>query len=213
MDIMGQPETTSAAKSATAKTTSIDDDRVLLLRIAQKDRVAFTALYHRNHQRLSRFLYRVTRRPDLVDELINDVMFVVWQKAAKFGGRSRVSTWILGIAYHKALKALDVVHNAADRFSAEVVEAIDRNGPEAALMNQQLQARLEVALQALPVEQRTVVELTFYHGYLYREIAEITGCSVNTIKTRSYHARKRLRKLLPELSHDVDAHKSNEAPQ
>jgi RNA polymerase sigma factor (sigma-70 family) len=51
---------------------------------------------------------------------------------------------------------------------------------------------------SLSVEQRAVVELTFYHGYTYREIATIVDCPVDTVKTRMFHARRRLKALLAE---------------
>ena len=57
-------------------------------------------------------------------------------------------------------------------------------------------------LEKLPPEQRAVVELTYFHGHSYQEIGEIVGCPVNTVKTRMFHARAKLRKLLPELGGD-----------
>src|SRR5579871_5384405 len=78
----------------------------LLSRVAQADRAAFESLYRRYHPRLTRFLMRVTRRHDHIDDVINDTFWLVWRKAAEFRGSSRVSTWIFGIAYRCALRAL-----------------------------------------------------------------------------------------------------------
>jgi RNA polymerase sigma-70 factor (ECF subfamily) len=58
------------------------------------------------------------------------------------------------------------------------------------------------ALDALSPAQRAVVELTYFGGYSYDEIATITGCCVNTVKTRMFHARAKLRKALPALAKD-----------
>jgi len=58
------------------------------------------------------------------------------------------------------------------------------------------------AIMLLPPKQRAVVELTYQFGYSYEEIAEIVGCPPNTVKTRMFHARAKLRELLPELGHE-----------
>ena len=83
-----------------------EDELTLLRRVAAKDRKAFEALYHLYYRRLFGYLLKLTRRVDLVEEVLNDVMLAMWSGAPSFDGRSRLSTWIFGIAYHKALKAL-----------------------------------------------------------------------------------------------------------
>lgn len=73
---------------------SLDDvtDRMLLRRMTSGDRDALATLYRSYHGRLCRFLSRVTRRPDVIEETINDCFWIVWQKASDFRGDSRVST-------------------------------------------------------------------------------------------------------------------------
>lgn len=181
-----------------------DDELGLLARIAAKDRRAFETIYHRYHRRLFVYLFKITRRADVVEELVNDVMMVVWQSAARFDGVSRPSTWILGIAYRKALKALsrrrEPVEEPASRPFERVVE-----GPDRLFARREEATVLGRALARLSPEQRAVVELTYYFGYSYREIAEIAGCPINTVKTRMFHARRRLRDALPELGRASDA--------
>jgi RNA polymerase sigma-70 factor (ECF subfamily) len=177
-----------------------ESETVLLRRIAAKDRRAFEALYHAYYRRLFAYLFKTVRRPELAEEVLDDVMLAVWTGATGFNGRSRPSTWIFGIAYHKALKALA----RQGRHSAEVEETdgeepMTEDGPEMLLARREMADVLGRALRALPLEQRTVVELTYYHGFAYQEIAEIMGCPVNTVKTRMFHARRRLRELLPGM--------------
>ena len=71
--------------------------------------------------------------------------------------------------------------------------------PESLAARRELATVLGRALCSLSPEQRAVVELTYYYGLAYTEIAEIVGCPVNTVKTRMFHARRRLKELLPEL--------------
>ena len=81
-------------------------ERELLARIAARDRQAMREFYLIYHRRLARFLSRLTSRYEVVEEIINDTLVVVWQKAGDFRGDSRVSTWIIGIAYRRGLKSL-----------------------------------------------------------------------------------------------------------
>ncbi len=81
-------------------------ERALLARIAAHDSAAMKELYLLYHRRLARFLMRLTTRYELAEEIINDTFWVVWQHAGDFRGASRVSTWILGIAYRRGLKTL-----------------------------------------------------------------------------------------------------------
>ncbi len=184
--------------SRTASTP--ESEAALLRRIAAKDRRAFEALYHAYYRRLFAYLFKTVRRPELVEEVLDDVMLAVWTGAAGFNGSSRPSTWIFGIAYHKALKALA----RQDRHKAETEESdgeepMTEEGPEGLLARREMADVLGRALRSLPLEQRTVVELTYFQGFAYQEIAEIMGCPVNTVKTRMFHARRRLRELLPGL--------------
>jgi RNA polymerase sigma-70 factor (ECF subfamily) len=176
------------------------EEATLLRRIAAGDRLAFESLYRGYFPRLTRFLERVVRRPHVVEEVLNDAMLVVWRKAASFNGESKVSTWIFSIAYRKALKAIK-------RFD-EPVEADDRElestqpGPEGQLMQRQRWELLLQQIGRMSAEQRAVIELTYYHGYAYREIAQIMGCPVDTVKTRMFHARRRLRQFVSERAGD-----------
>ena len=176
-----------------------EDDRELIRRVADKDRRAFETLYQRYGPRLQRYLSRLIQRPDVAEEALDDVMLVVWQNAARFNDRSRVSTWILGIAHYKALKARARLAGRLSETPVSDQQVADGEGPEDATMRGELDRLLAKGLEALSPEQRVVVELTFYQERSYHEIAEITRCPVNTVKTRMFHARKRLAPLLTAL--------------
>jgi RNA polymerase sigma-70 factor (ECF subfamily) len=176
-----------------------DDDPELIRRIAAKDRRAFEALYQRYVHRLQRYLSRQIQSPELAEEVLDDVMLVVWKSAARYNQASRVSTWIFGIAHHKAMKAWARLGARPAGTPLTDDEAAGGEGPEDATMRGELDRLLVKSLAALSPEQRAVVELTFYHGRSYQEIAEITRAPVNTVKTRMFHARRRLAPLLTAL--------------
>ena len=73
---------------------SSTDELTLLRKVAAKDRKAFETLYHLYYRRLFGYLLKMTRRAELVEEVLNDVMLAIWKGAASFDGRSRPSTSI-----------------------------------------------------------------------------------------------------------------------
>ncbi len=179
------------------------DEAALIERIAGGDGAAFRALYDHYYHRLRRFLRRFLRREDWAEEIVNDTLYVVWCKAPEFRGQSRLSTWIMGIAYRRALKALNSsAHRAADCAVAwDALEAeMPDGGRDAAEETREQREWLDAALAELPFEQRMALELTYYLGHSCEEIATIMDCPVNTVKTRMFHARAKLRLRLPALA-------------
>jgi RNA polymerase sigma-70 factor (ECF subfamily) len=187
--------------------SSVAHELELMARVARHDRRAFEELYTLYHRRLARFLTRLTRRYDLAEEIINDTFWVVWRNARDFRGDSQPSTWILGIAYRKARNAFRSAARARARQNLEATSfplTTEEPAREA-----ELRDWLAHALERLPVEQRLAVELCYELGHSCEEIATIMGCPVNTVKTRLFHARAKLQKLLPELAGRTRARDAN----
>jgi RNA polymerase sigma factor (sigma-70 family) len=164
-----------------------------------RDRQAFEVLYQRYARRLYSYLAKFLRQPESIEEVLNDVMFVVWQNAERFDYTSRLSTWIFGIAYHKALKALSRVPKEPSCTLPDTPQYSHQDDPEEVMTRREIGHTIARALRALSPQQRAVVELTFYDECSYGEIAAITKCPVNTVKTRMFHARRRLAPLLAKL--------------
>lgn len=174
-----------------------DDARDLdwLRRIARGDRSAFEAFYREYHGRLTRFLARLTPQRTLVEEVVNDTLWTVWRNAPAFRGSSRVSTWVMGIAWRCGLKAVRRAGGAPSDPAAEPAE------PPATqpFLEYEKSDWIRQGLAQLPVEQRTTLELAYYFGHSLEEIAQIMECPVGTVKGRMFHARIKLRNLLPAL--------------
>ena len=169
----------------------------LIARIADGDRKALEELYTLYHRRMARFLTRLTHRYELSEEIINDTFWVVWRKAGEFRGDSQPSTWIFGIAYRKARNAF----RAAARQRTETnLESADLPASSEPFRSEVLRDWLNQALAQLPPEQGLAVQLCYELGHSCEEIAAITKCPVNTVKTRLFHARAKLQKLLPQLA-------------
>jgi RNA polymerase sigma-70 factor (ECF subfamily) len=168
---------------------------MLMQQIATGDAEAFECLYQRYTVRLAGYLTRHLGSPDQVDEVINDVMLIVWQQAIGFRPVSSVSTWLFGIARNKAYKA----GNRSQRpsllpFLLEAERATD--DPEHTLQQRERESELASALQLLSAEQRTIVEWTYDHGLHAQEIAQRLGISAHTVRSRLKLARRHLATLL-----------------
>jgi RNA polymerase sigma-70 factor (ECF subfamily) len=180
-----------------------DRERELVSKVGRGDRDAFRELYLHYHRRLARFLMRMTRRREDAEEIINDTLWIVWQRAADFRGASQVSTWIMGIAYRRALNMIRraATHDRVMALERAEGETAARDGVHA-MENRQL---LDFALAQLPLEQRLVLEFTYLLDHSCEEVAEIMECPVNTVKTRMFNARRKLRELLAEHRADWGA--------
>ena len=120
---------------------------------------------------------------------------MIWQHAADFRGASRVSTWVFGIAYRRGLKTLKRVRPDLVAEEGEAPEQFEEPWLQA-----ELREWLGLALDKLPHEQRIVLELAYHLGHSCEEIATIMQCPVNTVKTRMFHARRKLKGLLTTLA-------------
>jgi RNA polymerase sigma-70 factor (ECF subfamily) len=180
---------------ANARQYSKQQDDELLRAVARGESQALDVLYLGYHRRLARFLSRIAPRYETVEEIINDTFMVVWQHAREFRGASRVSTWIIGIAYRIALKSLRGNDGLQRAKSADNLPEDSFDPMEAT----ELSDWLAHALIHLPLEQRLTMELAYHMGHSIDEIAEITGSPAGTVKARMFHAREKLRQSLPTL--------------
>ena len=188
------PLTTMKANTNHASASDDRRERQLLVRIAKSDRAAFEELFKVYHPRLFRFVFRVTASYRTADELANDVLLIVWQSADTYRGDSRVSTWIFGIAYRQSLRRLRKRRYTMLPMSDELVvdDYSDRR------LEQEDWVRR--GIDELPPKQRLTVMLVYYLGLTCEETAAATGSPVNTVKTRMFHARQKLRVSLRKSS-------------
>lgn len=168
------------------------DEYALLQRIAESDTSAFEVFYKLYYPRLFRFILRMTHQPESVEELIQETLLVIWEKPDRFNHESKISTWVFGIAYNKALKSMSKhARRSNDIDVDDLIEMIGDSTANPALIRES-QDWLSCALDILSPDQRAVIELTFYHDLPYQDIAKILNCPENTVKTRMFHARKKL---------------------
>lgn len=171
-------------------------DRQLIRSTAGGSEADFAALYDRYSTPLYTYLVRLTKERSVAEELLQEVFLAVWQGAGRFDGRSKVSTWLYRIAHHKAVDWLRR-HRPLRLQEAEQLPAGE--GPEEAAFGAWRAGRLREALDELSPDHRAVLELTFFAGLSYREIARVVGCPVGTVKSRMSYARRYLKEILERM--------------
>ena len=182
-----------ALQAGAAVTVERDDH--LIERLALRDLDAFETFYKTYRPKLRGFILNIVSNEEAVDEVFDDVMMVVWNKIADFEGRSKLSTWVFSIAYRRALKErgkpVEVEYTEAVT-EPEVVEG----EAERALEEGRTRDRIKTALTKLPSDQGTVVRLAYFEGLSYRDISAVMQCPEDTVKTRMFHARRKLKAAL-----------------
>ena len=170
-----------------------DDHLIERLRLGDLD--AFEAFYKAYRPKLRGFILNIVSNEEAVDEVFDDVMMVVWKKIADFEGRSKLSTWVFSIAYRRALKERGrriEVEYTDEVAAAEIAESAAEQEVEAG----RTRGRIKAALFKLPPDQGSVVRLAYFEGLSYREISAIMDCPEDTVKTRMFHARRKLKAAL-----------------
>lgn len=188
---------TSEAKEINgSKYSKLDDNELLALIGTNRDRDALTELYNRYRLPLGHFIQREMSGTKLVEEVYNDVMLVVWNKASGFRGESKVSTWIFGIAYRTRLTHSRKESRHDHCGTGEFMDNVQIEDESDLETRTSVSEALHAAMIELSKDHRAVIELAYFHGYSTAEIADIVGCPKNTVKTRLFHARNKLKAML-----------------
>jgi len=192
----GLIRTSERAATGAKKTAKATTDETLLGLIAMQDQAAMRLLYARHNVRVFRFVLRLVGNEATAEEVVTEVFLDVWRNAARFEGRAQVGTWILGIARFKALSARR--RRTLGEIDDDALEAIEDTAdtPEAVCATTERSAILQDCLKQLSQAHREVVDLIYYHEQTIDEVARIIGIPENTVKTRVFHARKKIAELL-----------------
>ena len=177
-------------------------DEALLVRSASGDRVAFAELYDRVSPQVIGVALRVLRDRALAEEVAQEVLTEVWQKAGRFDpDRGSAAGWIVTFAHRRAVDRVRSEQAARDRNDRVAHRDQERSYDHVA---DEVERRLEhwqvrEAVSRLTDRQREAIELAYFGGHTYREVASVLGIPEGTAKSRLRDALARLRTLLDEL--------------
>lgn len=175
-----------------------EKDAILLKRIAEGDRDAFTELYKLFQPRLIKFCSRMLKNDiALAADIADEAMIEVWKSAGTFSGLSQPSTWIHSIARFRMIgylrKNKEVLQD--DNYEQLNIEDTDLQPDDEMAVSERNDQLIE-DIGKLSDKHREVIELVYFRELSIRDISEMLDVSENTVKTRMFYARKHLRSIL-----------------
>jgi RNA polymerase sigma-70 factor (ECF subfamily) len=197
-----------SVKPMTAKDHSSADDQALVRAAQRGDMAAFEELVARHRDKIYARAYSMMRNEEDAIDLSQEAWVKGWQRLAQFQGESSFGTWMTRIVINLCLDQL----RKQKRQRTESIEAMDEESggverqmpvvtvnPTAGLERGELRQRIDRALGQLSYEHRTVLVLHEFEEMEYKEIAKTMGCSIGTVMSRLFYARRKLAVLLADL--------------
>lgn len=185
---------------ATGKGMELDNQTVLglLEKVASGDETAFTTLYRSVNRRVFAFALNQLRDETRAEEIVVDALHEVWKHPERFNATCKFSTWVIGIARYKILNAFRANAHSTDELTDEMSETIasDEAGPLDLAVLRQREKGVRECMEKLTADHRECMHLVFFEGLSLGEIADLQACPENTIKTRLFHARQKIKNCL-----------------
>ena len=199
------------------------DDADLVQAARRGDRDAFKTLFERYHRRAYTLAFGVVRNQDDALDVVQDAFIKAHKYLDKFEGTSSFFTWLYRIVMnlaidhirkHRRIKPVELdEQHVEDVADDTLVPKILGGNPGRALMDKQIRARIDQALDELSDNHRAVLVMRELEGMSYEEMAQAMGCSKGTIMSRLFHARKNMQKRLLDLVDLVDGKVSEPEPE
>jgi RNA polymerase sigma-70 factor, ECF subfamily len=187
--------------AASARANGIADDcKALLAAVAERgDHSAFARLFDRFASRIETYLRRLGAERALAEDLTQDVMLVIWQRAGRYDPtRAAASTWIFTIARNRLIDALRR-QRGEQRTDGDAIEVLAGDDTEQSFYLTQLQRYLRHAVTLLPSEQNQLIEQGYFRDKTQAALADELDLPLGTVKSRQRLALGRLRRHLEPL--------------
>ena len=176
------------------------NDEDLLERICERDVEALAELYDRYGGQAFALAYRILSDRGMAEEVTQDAFLSVWRQAATYrSSAGRVRPWLLAIVHHRAIDRTRRVRERHPQAALDEAWMVPAGGDVFADVYRGVQRRhILEALAALPAEQRAAINLAYFQGNTFAEIADMTGVPAGTVKSRVRLGIAKLRSLLDE---------------
>jgi RNA polymerase sigma-70 factor (ECF subfamily) len=178
--------------------SDINHVKDLQQRIASGDQPAFEGLYRLFFPRLQGFAMMYLHKKELAEEVVNDVMLKIWNKRSDILLIENIETYLFTAVRNHSLNHLAQFSHYHVVYEPEngTMEVINLNDPSRLLEWKEIHHRLNLAIETLPDQCRTVFKLIREEGFRYKEVAEILGVSPRTVETQLFRAVKKLDKII-----------------
>ncbi|MEN8691237.1 MAG: sigma-70 family RNA polymerase sigma factor [Desulfobacterales bacterium] len=183
-------------------------DKELILRLQRGDEWAFQLMVRRFRTKIFSIAFGITLDTEESQDIMQEVFLQVYRTIGDFRGDASLATWLHRITVNRSLnwkrrwarrfKWLHVSTDSTDGLSAAEPES-DLPSPETRVANAQTRQQIDKALKMLPEQARTIFVLRELEGLAYEEIAAAIGIKLGTVRSRLFHARKRLKEILQPL--------------
>ena len=191
-------------------------DAVLVARAQKGDVHAYEELVRRHHKRIYALVYNMTSNKEDTEDLVQDVFIKGFSALPHFKGQSSFYTWIYRIAINRVINfvkkrkrratlSLNDLDSGVEREVDLLMSSQQASAPRRETNRNELQERLNTALQKLSEKHRTVVVMHDIQGIPHDTIAETLGVSAGTVRSRLFYARQLLQNELSDLFHERNA--------
>jgi len=186
-----------------------DIDQQLVERAQRGDKLAFGLLVEKYQRKLARLISRLVRDPGEVEDVTQEAFIKAYRALPSFRGDSAFYTWLYRIGINTAKNYLVAMGRRAPtstEFEAEEAEGFDSgellreiSTPESLLLTKEIAGTVNQAIEALPEELRSAIQLRELEGMSYEEIAKLMDCPVGTVRSRIFRAREAIAERLKPL--------------
>lgn len=182
-----------------------EEDLKLMMRIVKRDASALSELYDRYSALVYSLALMMVKTTDEAEDLVQEVFMQVWNKAGAFAGdKGSVYTWVVTIARRKAIDRLRSSPSTKKSLSLEegdsftILDPAYTSNPLHAAISTEYEEMMKNGLSELTVDQRTIIEMSYYEGYTQQQIAVKLNVPLGTVKTRMRQGLLKLRDYLKD---------------
>ena len=190
-------------------------DQLLVERAQRGDKRAFELLVEKYQHKLARLVSRLVRDPGEAEDVTQEAFIKAYRALPSFRGDSAFYTWLYRIGINTAKNFLVATGRRAptstevDAEEAEGYESAEQlrdiNTPESLLLSKEIATTVNAAIESLPEELRSAIQLRELEGMSYEEIAKLMDCPIGTVRSRIFRAREAIaEKLKPLLDTAAD---------
>ena len=174
------------------------DDVKLLAQLAEGEEAAFNALFNRYKDRLYHYLLRITKSPEMTEEIVMDVFLKLWIGKDLLHNIKKLDSFLYKVAYNKAIDFLRTVsrHDKLQKVYIDRVEMAPARQADELLMDEQARQLLREAIQQLPPRRKLIYTLSREKGLTHDQIAKALNLSANTVKNSIVSATKSISAFL-----------------
>ena len=183
------------------KIKTIDKIKVAkIVKLSKKgDQNAFVELYDLSYRDIYQFIYSIVKDCDTADDILQETYITAFKMIGTLQDNSSFFSWLCSIAYHAGLKEYNRIKAKKDHeygdYDILTIESSQDTPEEKAIKNEEIRL-LRQAIDRLPEDQRACVTLYYYSDVPVKDIAQIIGCSDNTVKSRLRLARDKLKDVM-----------------